>query len=59
MLAAYNSSLRNYVTANHYIADVLAGLALLGVSYLLAVAVTRWLDRRYATRAELRVRLGL
>ncbi len=29
------------VTANHYIADVLAGLALLGVSYLLAVVVTR------------------
>jgi PAP2 superfamily len=43
------------VTANHYIADVLAGLALLGVSYLLAVVVTGWLDRRYAMRAELRV----
>jgi hypothetical protein len=44
------------VTANHYIADVLAGLALLGVSYLLAVLVTRWFDRRYAARAELSVR---
>jgi hypothetical protein len=43
------------VTANHYIADVLAGLALLGVSYLLAVVVTRWLDRRHAARAEVSV----
>ena len=43
------------VTANHYIADVLAGLALLGVSYLLAVVVTAWLDRRHAERAELSV----
>jgi hypothetical protein len=41
------------VTANHYIADVLAGLALLGVSYLLAVVVTGWLDRRHAARAQL------
>jgi hypothetical protein len=43
------------VTANHYIADVVAGLALLGVSYLLAVVVTRSLDRRYAGRVELSV----
>jgi hypothetical protein len=43
------------VTANHYIADVLAGLALLGVSYLLAKVVTSWLDGRYAARAALSV----
>jgi membrane-associated phospholipid phosphatase len=43
------------VTANHYIADVLAGLGLLGVSYLLAVGVTRWFDRRYAERGQLSV----
>ena len=28
------------VTANHYFADVIAGLLLLGVSYLLALALT-------------------
>ncbi|HEY3809819.1 MAG TPA: phosphatase PAP2 family protein [Acidimicrobiales bacterium] len=38
------------VTANHYFADVIAGLLLLGVSYLLAVALTTGLDRRYARR---------
>jgi hypothetical protein len=43
------------VTANHYIADVLAGLALLGVSYLLALVVTRSLDRRHAARTEVSV----
>ena len=43
------------VTAILYIADVLAGLALLGVSYLLAVVVTGWLDRRHAARAEVSV----
>ena len=39
------------VTANHYFADVAAGLLLLGVSYLLALILTRSLDRRYARRA--------
>jgi hypothetical protein len=34
------------VTANHYFADAIAGLLLLGVSYLLAQALTRGLDRR-------------
>jgi hypothetical protein len=39
------------VTANHYFADVAAGLLLLGISYLLALVLTRSLDRRYARRA--------
>jgi membrane-associated phospholipid phosphatase len=38
------------ITANHYFADVAAGLLLLGVAYLLAVALTRRLDRHYARR---------
>jgi hypothetical protein len=38
------------VTANHYFADVLAGLALLGVSYGLAGLLTGSLDRRHAAR---------
>jgi hypothetical protein len=39
------------VTANHYFADVAAGLLLLGISYVLALVLTRSLDRRYARRA--------
>jgi membrane-associated phospholipid phosphatase len=38
------------VTANHYFGDVIAGLLLLAVSYLLAKLVTTHLDRTYATR---------
>jgi hypothetical protein len=38
------------VTANHYFADVVAGLLLLGVSYVLAVHWTTRLDRWYARR---------
>lgn len=36
------------VTANHYFGDVIAGLILLGVSYLLARRITRASDRRHA-----------
>jgi hypothetical protein len=35
------------VTANHYFADEVAGLAVLGVAYLLARVLTRSLDRYY------------
>jgi membrane-associated phospholipid phosphatase len=38
------------VTANHYFSDAIAGLALLGVSYLLGLLVTRVLDDRSARR---------
>jgi hypothetical protein len=38
------------VTANHYFADVIAGLVLLGVSYLVARAISTWSDHRYARR---------
>jgi hypothetical protein len=40
------------VTANHYFADVIAGLLLLAVSYLLALVITTGLDRRHAQRSE-------
>jgi hypothetical protein len=40
------------VTANHYFADEVAGIAVLGVSYLLARALTWWLDRRFAPRYQ-------
>jgi hypothetical protein len=40
------------VTANHYFADEVAGIALLGVSYLLARALTSWLDQRFAARYQ-------
>jgi hypothetical protein len=39
------------VTANHYIADVLAGLVLLGFSYVLAYVLAQHVDRRHASRA--------
>jgi membrane-associated phospholipid phosphatase len=42
------------VTANHYFADVIAGLLLLGVAYLLAVALTNGLDLHYAHRKAAR-----
>ncbi len=38
------------VTANHYFADVIAGLLLLGFSYLLALALTSSVDRWHAKR---------
>ncbi len=39
------------VTANHYFADVIAGLLLLAVSYVLAVVLTSAVDRMHAKRA--------
>ena len=39
------------VTANHYFADVIAGLLLLGSSYLLARVLTTSVDRWHARRA--------
>ncbi len=39
------------VTANHYFADVIAGLLLLGFSYLLALVLTSGVDRWHARRA--------
>ena len=39
------------VTANHYFADVVAGLLLLAVSYVLASVMGSALDRRHAKRA--------
>jgi hypothetical protein len=39
------------VTANHYFADVIAGLLLLGVSYLLARVITGAMDQRARRRA--------
>lgn len=41
------------VTANHFFADAIAGLVLLGVSYLLARPLTRFLDHRAGTRSPL------
>ncbi len=38
------------VTANHFFGDVIAGLLLLGLSYLLARLFTGWVDRRAASR---------
>jgi hypothetical protein len=35
------------VTANHFFVDEIAGVAVLGVAYLLGRAMTRWLDRYY------------
>jgi membrane-associated phospholipid phosphatase len=42
------------ITANHYFADVIVGLLLLGVSYLLSLWLTRRVDRIYAERAVAR-----
>lgn len=38
------------VTANHYFADEVAGIAALGVSFLLAWAMTTYFDRRFSPR---------
>lgn len=38
------------VTANHFFADAIAGLALVGFSYLLARPLTRFLDERTSSR---------
>ncbi len=35
------------VTANHYLLDEIAGVAVLGVAYLFARAATPWLERRH------------
>jgi PAP2 superfamily len=40
------------ITANHYFADVIAGLLLLAVSYLLARLVTTGIDRWYYRRSR-------
>lgn len=40
------------ITANHYFADVIAGLALLGVSCLLALTITRRADRWHRRRSD-------
>jgi membrane-associated phospholipid phosphatase len=40
------------VTANHYFADIIAGLVLLGVAYLLAFGVTTGMDRWHAKRSS-------
>ena len=39
------------ITANHYFGDVLAGLALVAISYLLGRTLTTYLDRLYAQRS--------
>jgi hypothetical protein len=44
------------VTANHYFADEIAGVAVLGVAYLLARVLTRKLDRYYNRKDLARVR---
>jgi hypothetical protein len=44
------------VTANHYFADVIAGLLLLAVAYVLALLITTGLDRRHAQRSEASLR---
>jgi membrane-associated phospholipid phosphatase len=41
------------VTANHYFGDVIAGLALLGISYLLSRTFTTYMDRAYVKRVRL------
>ena len=42
------------VTANHYFADAIAGLVLVGVSYLLARPLTAYLDQRAGAREQRR-----
>jgi hypothetical protein len=44
------------ITANHYFADIIAGLLLLAVSYLLARVVTTGVDRWYAQRSRIPAR---
>jgi membrane-associated phospholipid phosphatase len=39
------------VTANHYFGDIIAGLLLLGVSFVAARWLTREIDRRHAAAA--------
>lgn len=42
------------VTANHYLADAVAGLGVLGVAYLLALLITPRIDRLHRDRAIMR-----